>query len=143
MKCATYSTCAAVSYARSRLAERVAGSFRPDAAQVVTLDITEQKLVLVDVAPGKVSDIAGVGDDQEMLAWNADGHGIVVWNQELPANITIVNLTTGKRQLVQAVEPLAMLGSMYARMVASADGKTAVYRHRRGLYAIHIADGLR
>ena len=85
----------------------------------------------------------GVGDDQEMLAWNADGHGIVVWNQELPANITIVNLTTGKRQLVQAVEPLAMLGSMYARMVASADGKTAVYRHRRGLYAIHIADGLR
>jgi hypothetical protein len=37
---------------------------------------------------------------------------------------------------------MAMLGSMYARMVTSADGKTAAYRHRRGLYAIYIADGL-
>jgi len=78
-----------------------------------------------------------------MLAWNADGRGIVVWNQELPAKIMYVNLTTGERQFVQSVEPLSMLGSMYLQMVASADGKTAVYRHRRGLYAIHIADDLR
>jgi hypothetical protein len=78
-----------------------------------------------------------------MLAWNADGRGIVVWNQDLPAKITKVDLATGKRQLVQTVEPLSMLGSMYARMAASADGKTAAYRQRRGLYAISIADGLK
>jgi serine/threonine protein kinase/Tol biopolymer transport system component len=118
------------------------GKLSPDATQVVALDIAREKLVLVDIASGKVSDVTGVGDGEEMLAWNADGRGIVVWNQELPAKITNLNLTTGKRQLVQSVEPLSMLGSMYAQMVASADGKTAVYRHRRGLYAIHIADGL-
>jgi hypothetical protein len=66
----------------------------------------------------------------------------VVWNQDLPARISLVNVDSGKRQLVQTVEPLAMLGSMYVRMVSSADGKTAAYRHRRGLYAIYIADGL-
>jgi serine/threonine protein kinase/Tol biopolymer transport system component len=119
------------------------GKLSPDAAQVVALEIARQKPVLVDVASGKVSDVSGVEDGEEMLAWNADGRGIVVWNQELPAKITNVNLTTGKRQLVQSVEPLSMLGSMYVQMVASADGKTAVYRHRRGLYAIHIADDLR
>ena len=119
------------------------GKLSPDGKQVLTLDIAGQKLVLVDIASGKVSDIAGVEKGEEMLSWNADGSGIVVWNQELPASITMVNLATGRRQLVQTVEPLSMLGSMYARMVASADGKTAVYRHRRGLYAIHIADGLR
>jgi hypothetical protein len=54
-----------------------------------------------------------------------------------------VDVASGHRQLVQTVEPLAMLGSMYGRMVASADGKTAVYRHRRGLYAIYIVDGLK
>ncbi|HKD84207.1 MAG TPA: protein kinase [Terriglobales bacterium] len=119
------------------------GMLSPDGTQVVTWDIAQQKYVLIDVASGKVSDVAGIEKGEEMLAWNADGRGIVVWNQELPANITIVNLSTAKRQLVQTVEPLAMLGSMYTRMVASADGKTAAYRHRRGLYAIHIADGLR
>ncbi len=35
------------------------------------------------------------------------------------------------------------MGSMYARLVASGDGKIAAYRMRRGLYAIYIADGLR
>jgi len=119
------------------------GKLSPDAAGVVTLDIAGQKLALVDIASGKVSDVPGVENGEQMLAWNADGRGIVVWNQELPAKITNVDLATGKRQLVQTVEPLSMLGSMYARMVTSADGKIAAYRHRRGLYALHIADGLR
>ena len=119
------------------------GKLSPDATQVVALDIAAQKVILVDVGSGKVSDVAGVEPDEEILAWNADGRGIVVWNQELPAKITNVDLATGRRQLVQTVEPLSMLGSMYARMVASADGKIAAYRHRRGLYAIHIADDLR
>ena len=119
------------------------GKLSPDAAQVVALDIARQKLMLVDVASGKVSDISGIEAGEEMLAWNTDGQGIVVWNQELPAKITNVNLATGKRQLVQSVEPLSMLGSMYARLATSADGKIAAYRHRRGLYAIHIADDLR
>jgi serine/threonine protein kinase/Tol biopolymer transport system component len=119
------------------------GKLSPDAARVVALDITRQRLILVDVASGKVSDINGVEAGEEMLAWNIDGQGIVVWNQELPAKITNVTLATGKRQLVQSVEPLSMLGSMYARLAASANGKIAVYRHRRGLYAIHIADDLR
>jgi Tol biopolymer transport system component len=119
------------------------GKLSPDATQVVALDIAAQKLVLVDVASGKVSAVTGVEVGEQMLAWNADGRGIVVWNQELPAKITNVDLATGKRQLVQTIEPLTMLGSMYARMVSSADGKTAAYRHRRGLCAIHIADDLR
>jgi len=53
-----------------------------------------------------------------------------------------VDVASGRRQLVQTVEPLTMLGSMYARMVTSADGKTAACRHRRGLYALYLADGL-
>jgi serine/threonine protein kinase len=119
------------------------GKLSPDGMQDVTLNIAVQKYVLVDVASRKVSDVPGIERGEEVLSWNADGRALVVWNQELPASITMVDLANGKRQLVQTVEPLAMLGSMYARMVASADGKTAAYRHRRGLYAIYIADGLR
>ena len=120
-----------------------AGKLSPDGTRIVTLDIAAEKYVLVDVASGKVSDIPGLDKDDEVLGWNADGSTVNVWNQQLPARVSQVDVATGKRQLVQTVEPLAMLGSMYARMVTSADGKTVAYRVRRGLYAIYIADGLR
>jgi len=44
---------------------------------------------------------------------------------------------------VQLVEPIASLGSMYARVMTSQDGKVAAYRQRRGLYGVYIAEGLR
>ena len=119
------------------------GKLSPDGTRIVTLDVAAQKYVLVDIASGKISDVAGMEKQDEVLGWNADGRMLAVWNQELPARISLVEVASGRRQLVQTVEPLAMLGSMYARMVTSADGKTAVYRHRRGLYAIYIAEGLK
>lgn len=119
-----------------------AGKLSPDAMRIVTLDVAAEKYVLVDVASGKVSEIPGLEKDDEVVGWNLDGRMVNVWNQDLPARISQVDVTSGRRQLVQTVEPMAMLGSMYARMVTSADGKTAAYRHRRGLYAIYIAEGL-
>ena len=120
-----------------------AGKLSPDATRIVTLDVAAEKYVLVDVASGQVSEIPGLEKDDEVLGWSLDSRVVNVWNQDLPARVSQLDVATGKRQLVQMVEPMAMLGSMYARMVTSADGKTAAYRHRRGLYAIYIADGLR
>jgi serine/threonine protein kinase/Tol biopolymer transport system component len=120
-----------------------AGKLSPDGTRVVTLDIAAQKYALVDVSSGKMSDVPGLDKEDEVLGWNADSAMLNVWNQQLPARVSQVDVTSGKRQFIQTVEPLAMLGSMYARMVTSADGKTVAYRVRRGLYAIYIADGLR
>ncbi len=119
------------------------GKLSPDGASIVTHNIAAEKYVMVDIASGKSSDIPGLEKEDEVLGWTADGSSLNVWNQQLPARVSQVNISSGKRQLIQTVEPLAMLGSMYARMVISADGKTAAYRLRRGLYAIYIADGLR
>ncbi len=119
------------------------GKLSPDGTRIAIHDVAAEKYVLVDVASGKVSDISGLDKEDEVLGWNADGSALNVWNQQLPARVSQIDVASGKRQLIQTVEPLAMLGSMYARMVTSADGKTAAYRVRRGLYAIYIADGLR
>ena len=43
------------------------GKLSPNASQGAILDIAAQKLVLVDVASDKVSDIAGVEADAQML----------------------------------------------------------------------------
>jgi hypothetical protein len=119
-----------------------AGKLSPDGTRIVTHDIAAEKYVMVDIDSGKASDIPGLEKEDEVLGWNADGSWLNVWNQQVPARVSQVELASGKRQLIQTVEPLAMLGSMYARMVTSADAKTVAYRLRRGLYAIYIADGL-
>lgn len=118
------------------------GKLSPNGTGIATLDIAAEKYELVDVASGKVTDIPGIEKEDEVLGWNLDSHTLNVWNQKLPARLSQLDVVSGRRQLIQTIEPLAMLGSMYARMVTSADGKTAAYRHRRGLYAIYIADGL-
>ena len=120
-----------------------AGKVSPDGSRIVTLDVAAQKYLLVDVASGKVSDIPGLEKEDEVVGWSFDSNMVIAWNQELPARISMIDVVSGHRQVVQTVEPLSMLGSMYARMVTSADGKTAAYRHRRGLYALYVADGLR
>ncbi|MGI9101498.1 MAG: protein kinase domain-containing protein [Terriglobales bacterium] len=120
-----------------------AGRISPDGTRIVTLDVAAQKYIVVDVSTGKISDVAGTEPQDEVIGWGNDGHTLVVWNQEVPARVSLVDMASGKRQFVQTVEPRAMLGSMYAQLVTSADGKAAVYRHRRGLYAVYIADGLK
>ena len=119
-----------------------AGKLSPDGRRIATQDVASQKYVLVDVASGKPSDIPGLEKEDEVLGWNVDSNMVIAWNQELPARISRIDVATGHREVVQTVEPLSMMGSMYARMVTSADGKTAAYRHRRGLYALYLADGL-
>jgi len=119
-----------------------AGKLSPDGTRIVTLDVSAQQYKLVDVNSGKIDDIPGITKEDEVLGWNLDGHTLNLWNQDLPARISQLDVVTGRRQLIQTVEPLTMLGSMYAQMVTSADGKTAAYRHRRGLYAIYIAEEL-
>src|SRR5260370_24863307 len=83
-----------------------AGKRSPDATGVITKDIAAQKYMLVDVASGKLSDVAGIEKEDEVIGWNQDGNMVIVWNQELPARISMVDIATGKRQLVQTVEPL-------------------------------------
>ena len=119
-----------------------AGKLSPDGTRVVTRNLATQRPLLVEVASGKSSEIPGIETHDEVLGWSSDGHSLFVWNQELPARINLVDLASGRRQLVQTVDPLVTLGSMYARLVTSQDGKVAAYRQRRGLYGIYIADGL-
>jgi eukaryotic-like serine/threonine-protein kinase len=118
------------------------GKLSPDGTRVLTLNLATRKPALVDVASGKSTDIPGLGGQDAVIGWSSDSLSIYVWDQELPARLYVMNLVTGRRQLVQTVEPTSTVGSMYVHLVASGDAKTVVYRLRRGLYAIYLADGL-
>jgi hypothetical protein len=119
-----------------------AGKLSPDGTKVVTLNLATQKAILVDLASGKIGDIAGLDSQDAVVGWNSDSRSLFVWDQQLPARLFAIDVVTGRRQLVQSVEPTSTVGSMYAHLVASSDGKTVAYRLRRGLYAVYLADGL-
>ena len=106
------------------------------------MNLATRKPVLVDVPTGMTINIPGLDDHDAVIGWSSDNQSLFVWDREVPARLFAMDLATGRRQLVQSVEPTSTVGSMYARLVASSDGKTVAYRLRRGLYAIYLADGL-
>ena len=54
-----------------------AGKVSPDGSRIVTLDVARQKYVLVDVASGKVSEIPGLEQEDEVVGWSVDGNIVI------------------------------------------------------------------
>ena len=103
------------------------GKLSPDGTRIVTSNLAPRNPFLVDVASGKTSDIPGLEEHHVAVGWSSDRRPLFVWDQELPARLFAVDLATSRRQLVQSVEPTSAVGSMYARLAASSDGKTVAY----------------
>jgi eukaryotic-like serine/threonine-protein kinase len=118
------------------------GKLSPDASRVYAMDVATGKPVVVEIGSDKLTPVPGIGEYEEVLGWTDDAKSLTVRTEELPTKIFIVEVATGKRRLIQTVEPIATLGSMYARLVACADGSVAGYRLRRGMYAIYLATGI-
>src|SRR5207342_1121398 len=112
----------------------------PDGMRVFAVDMATRKPVVVEIGSDKASDVPGIGAHEEVLGWTEDGKSVTLRTEELPTKVFIVEVATGKRRFVQTVEPIANLGSMYARLVACADGSVVGYRLRRGMYALYSVD---
>lgn len=119
------------------------GRLSPDGKQVVTTELASSRRVIVDIESGKVREVPGLTPHDEVIGWTEDGKSLSIWNMEMPAKVWTLDIASGRRTFVQTVEPVANLGAMYARLVTCADGRVAVYRLRRGMYALYLSDGLR
>jgi len=119
------------------------GKLSPDGTHVFAIDMATRKPVVVEIGSGKLSDVPGIGAHEEVLGWTEDGKSVTLRTEELPTKVFIVEVSTGRRRFIQTVEPIANLGSMYARLVACADGSVVGYRLRRGMYALYSVEGLK
>jgi len=119
------------------------GKLSPSGTRVLTTELATNKRVIVDIDSQKVSEVPGLGLHEEVIGWTEDGKALSIWNQEIPAKVWILDIASGQRKFVQTVDALASLGTMYAKMATSADGTVAVYRLRRGMYTVYLADGLK
>jgi Tol biopolymer transport system component len=112
--------------------KRIAG--RNASAEAVVFDQETQKLRI----------IPGIEPREALAKWTEDGQALLVYSATpREARIYRVDVMTGKRTLLQAVEPSETAGSMAPVRLAYAEGsKTYVYSTVRILGTLYVVEGL-
>jgi hypothetical protein len=112
--------------------KRIAG--RNASGEAVVFDRETQKLQV----------IPGIERGEALAQWTEDGQALIVYSSTpSEARIYRVEVETGKRTLLQTVEPRDKTGSMQPIRVAYAEqSKTYVYNTIRILGTLYVAEGL-
>jgi hypothetical protein len=114
----------------------------PDGKMVVARDPT-QTFQLYPVGRGEPKPMKGLKDEEVPIQWDGSGNKLYVWNRTFPAHIFLVDLKTGARQLWTTLVPPDSAGVLYGNIVMTPDGKTSVYRYRRAMTTLYLAEGLK
>lgn len=100
--------------------------------------------VVFDRETQNVRAISGIAPQDQLQKWTKDGTALLV-NASTPreAHIYRVEVATGKKTLVQNLEPSEKAGSMMnLRMYYAEDSKTYAYNERRVLSTLYVVEGL-
>jgi hypothetical protein len=113
----------------------------PDGASVVAID-PSGRMLIYPVAGGAASEVRGALPNEIPVAWESSGASLFVWDRTWPARVFRLELETGRRALLQelAADPLGLL---YGNLILTRDGKHYIYRLRRVLSELSVAEGLR
>jgi serine/threonine protein kinase/Tol biopolymer transport system component len=113
----------------------------PDAGSVATVT-PDGKMLLCSVAGGAPKEIAGTLPGEIPLQWEAGGKALFLWDRTWPAKISRLELATGKRDPWKelSADPVGLL---YGNVILAPDGRHYVYRLRRILSELNVAEGLK
>jgi eukaryotic-like serine/threonine-protein kinase len=114
----------------------------PDGKTVVARDAT-QTFRLYPVGGGEPQSVKGLNDGEAPIQWDDSGTKLYAWDRTFPAHIFLLDLKTGSRQPWTTLVPPDTAGVLYGNIVMTTDGKTSVYRYRRAMTTLYLADGLK
>jgi serine/threonine protein kinase/Tol biopolymer transport system component len=117
------------------------GVLSPDGRSVVAVDAAG-RMWRYAVSGGEPAEVKGALSGEIPVEWETGGKALFVWDRTWPARIFRLDLETGRRELWKelAVNPLGLL---YGNLVMTRDGQHYVYRLRRVLSELNVAEGLR
>jgi hypothetical protein len=114
----------------------------PDGKTVVARDAM-QTFQLYPVGGGEPQPVKGLNDGEVPIQWDDSGTKLYIWDRTFPAHIFLLDLKTGSRQPWTTLVPPDTAGVLYGNIVMTPDGKTSVYRYRRAMTTLYLADGLK
>ncbi len=100
--------------------------------------------MVFDAETQELQEIPGVGPEERFEKWTLDGQALLV-STETPSEARMyrVEVPTGKRTLLQTVEPSDKAGEVAAVRLSYAEGsKTYVYFTVRSLGTLYVVEGL-
>jgi serine/threonine protein kinase len=117
------------------------GVLSPDGKSVVAVD-PAGRMWRYEVSGGEPAEVKGALPGEIPVEWEIGGKALFVWDRSWPARIFRLDLETGRRELWKelAANPLGLL---YGNIVMTRDGQHYVYRLRRVLSELNVAEGLR
>jgi serine/threonine protein kinase/WD40 repeat protein len=105
----------------------------------------DHKIYLYPVAGGEPSLVSGSLPEEAPTAWSADGRSLYVFRfGEIPAKLTEIELSTGKRKLWKELVPADSAGIDTIRGITiTPDAKAYVYGYIRTLSDLYVVEGLK
>jgi Tol biopolymer transport system component/tRNA A-37 threonylcarbamoyl transferase component Bud32 len=120
------------------------GAVSPDGKSFVALRLEDRKMVLVPLNGGAPKDLPMIQPGEFLSHWSSDGQSIFISTRgslQTGGQITKVNLTSGKREVIKTVLPADRAGfQAFDGQFVSADGQTIVFSYTRVLSTLYILE---
>jgi eukaryotic-like serine/threonine-protein kinase len=115
----------------------------PDGKLLAAID-RERKFWLYPTDGGPPTALPGIGPQEDVIRWSADGKYLFIASDGIPVQINRLEVTTGRRQFVRKVAPVDLAGvwSIWPVLITP-DGKSYVYSDYRILSDLYLASGLK
>jgi hypothetical protein len=112
----------------------------PDGASVASVD-PEGKLLLCSVG-GAPNEIRGALPGEIPLEWEVSGKALFLRDRAWPARVVRLELESGRRSVWKELAP-DPTGLLYGNVILTRDGQHYLYRLRRELSELNLAEGLK
>ena len=116
----------------------------PDGRSVIARG-PDGKVYLYPVSAGEPRPVLGIEPGDLPIQWSADGRYFYVYRRgDVPAQVTRVEMATGKRELWKTLVPGDTTGlEEVANIWLTPDGRSYVYNHIRTLCDLYLAEGFK
>ena len=94
---------------------------------------------------GEPRAIPGLDRRDRTAGFTGDDHSIYVYNTAgLPSNVSVLDITTGKRKLWKTIVPADPAGvDSIGNFIFTPNGKSYVYSYSRSLSDLYLVEGLK
>jgi Tol biopolymer transport system component len=117
--------------------------FSPDGKTIFATG-PDRRIAIYPLEPGEPRPIPGLGQDDSVVRWSADGRSVYAYNNLAhPGVVDLVDVRTGQRTPWKEFHPPDPAGVLaVAPFLISADGASYVYSYRRMLDDLYLITGL-
>jgi eukaryotic-like serine/threonine-protein kinase len=122
--------------------ETIHAVFSPDCEKAFAIT-ADGKRMIYSLSGTPPQPVTGLAPDDWPFQWDATGTSLYVSDQSFPAKIYRVDTNTGARELWKEISPPDPLGVLYGRVLLTPNGQHYVYRFRRVLNRLYLAENLR